>query len=84
MWRALKNILPTRSNLLPKTVLGSYICPLCEQASKTVKHVLCNCSATNDIWFFNPLNVQKWPKIMDDLGQQWNKVTLSFEGKDMG
>lgn len=50
IWPALKNILPTRFNLLSKKIKCKRLCLICKQEERTVIHMLCNCPASSDVW----------------------------------
>jgi hypothetical protein len=59
LWRALNNLLPTRSNLKRRGVIKDTLCPLCGLKEEGVAHVLWNCPATCDVWGCGLVNFQK-------------------------
>jgi hypothetical protein len=50
MWRACKNILPTRENLFKRKVLEDTICMFYSQGIESTRHVLWDCPAAMDVW----------------------------------
>jgi hypothetical protein len=50
LWRASRNILPTKSNLFLKRVVDSKTCPCCLIEDEDVLHALWSCPAAQDIW----------------------------------
>lgn len=79
MWKALKNILPTRNNLQTKKVKCEGVCPFCKIELETIIHVLWNCPALRHIWLYSKFQVQKLSAVMIDLNQLWEKILLVFE-----
>jgi len=59
MWRASRNILPTKSNLFLKRVVDSKTCPCCLIEDEDVLHDLWSCPAVQDIWGCGPRIFQK-------------------------
>jgi hypothetical protein len=50
LWRACKNILPTKENLFKRKVLKDAICMFCSQEVESTRHVLWDCPAAMDVW----------------------------------
>jgi hypothetical protein len=50
LWRACRNILPTKDNLLRRGVVKEDRCILCENGSETLIHVLWECPTAVDVW----------------------------------
>lgn len=46
MWRACKNLLPTKDNLLRKRVIEDPFCPICNLEAETTLHALWDCTAS--------------------------------------
>jgi hypothetical protein len=59
LWRACKNILPTRDNLCRRKILLDPLCPLCEQEVETTFHILWQCISARDVWGFGSVIFQK-------------------------
>lgn len=49
VWRASRNILPTKSNLFSKRVVDSKSCPCCLIEDEDIIHALWSCPAAQDI-----------------------------------
>ena len=49
-WRACHDILPTRGNLKKKRILLDDLCLLRGLFQESTIHVLCECSAVQDVW----------------------------------
>lgn len=50
MWRACKNLLPTKENLMKKKVIEEPLCPICKFEIESTFHVLWDCVAAQDVW----------------------------------
>ncbi|KAL0352088.1 UNVERIFIED_CONTAM: LINE-1 retrotransposable element O protein [Sesamum calycinum] len=50
MWRAIRNILPTASNLVKRLKSESVGCPLCDFVTETPIHTLLHCSFARQVW----------------------------------
>jgi hypothetical protein len=50
MWRACKNILPTKENLMKKKIIEESLCPICMLKVETTFHALWDCLASRDVW----------------------------------
>jgi ribonuclease HI len=50
LWRACREILPTRDNLCKRRVLSDPICPICEREPETTFHALWQCPSARDVW----------------------------------
>lgn len=57
MWRAAKNILPTRLNLSTKGVEIEMLCPLCHLDVERVDHFLLKCHMARLVWFSTQLGI---------------------------
>jgi hypothetical protein len=49
LWKACKNILLTKENLLKRVISLDSLCPICSRESKSVGHVLWSCLASKDV-----------------------------------
>jgi hypothetical protein len=50
MWRACKNLLLTKENLMKRKVVEEPLCPICNLEVETTLHVLWDCPASIDVW----------------------------------
>jgi hypothetical protein len=50
MWRACKNLLPTKENLIRRKVVEKPLCPICNLEVETTFHALWECLASRDVW----------------------------------
>ncbi|KAH9724434.1 putative reverse transcriptase/RNA-dependent DNA polymerase [Citrus sinensis] len=50
MWRAVKNLLPTSSNLWRRKIVGSPICRRCGVKNEDVIHALLDCKVAKKVW----------------------------------
>ncbi|KAI5355370.1 hypothetical protein L3X38_008265 [Prunus dulcis] len=49
-WRAIKNYLPCRSNLLKRKIISEDSCPICNVNSESVIHALWSCPNAQKVW----------------------------------
>ena len=54
LWRAVKNSIPSKSNLVHRRVLGEDICDHCKAGSEDVIHALWLCPHLDLVWNSNP------------------------------
>jgi hypothetical protein len=59
LWRACKNILPTKDNLCKRGVLSEENCIFCHMEPETVCHILWDCPSTRDVWSACERRLQK-------------------------
>ena len=59
LWRACKNILPTRDNFLRRGIIKDDLCCFCSGALETVIHVLWECLSAMDVWGVSWKCIQK-------------------------
>lgn len=59
LWRACRNILPTKINLVKKKILEDSICPMCLQAPETIEHILWECVLASEVLGSNWRKIQK-------------------------
>ena len=50
VWRACKNALPTKTNLLKRQVVTSDVCELCNLHTKDSAHALCHYPKLENLW----------------------------------
>ena len=54
VWRACRNAIPTKSNLVRCCVLEDSTCPLCSQGAEDILHSLLSCPALTRVWEDDP------------------------------
>ncbi|KAG6625150.1 hypothetical protein CIPAW_16G076300 [Carya illinoinensis] len=59
LWRACLNGLPTRDNLMKRTVVEDPACPVCGLQPETVEHILWSCASARDVWSLSSRKLQK-------------------------
>jgi ribonuclease HI len=74
MWRACRNLLPTKENLMRKKVFDEPLCPICMLEAETTFHAIWDCSASRDVWGASLRIFQKstFP------GSDFSQVTRAF------
>jgi hypothetical protein len=50
LWKACRNILPTKEHLFRKHVTTDPLCPICKLFPETIDHILWGCSSARDVW----------------------------------
>lgn len=55
IWKLCKNVVPTRCNLFKRKMADSNTCPVCQEATEDVEHLLLLCPWTRPIWFGSTL-----------------------------
>lgn len=58
VWRALKNSLPTRANLLRRGVAVDSTCGQCDAATESLDHCLLECTRARSFWFGSSLGLR--------------------------
>lgn len=52
------------------------LCPICKQEAETVIYLVWdNYSAKNDVWANANLQTHKWPRLLEDFNQLWDKIS---------
>lgn len=59
MWRACKNVLPTKVNLIKRKVVNDILCPICGTYVNTMGHILWSYLAARDAWSMYGRRLQK-------------------------
>lgn len=42
-----------------------------------------SCGAANDVWASSPLAIHKWPRVMENIHQLWEKITTNLQPTDV-
>lgn len=71
LWKACKEILPTKANLTQRHVLDDDMCPICGLHEETGFHILWDCSSARDVW---RVSLKKFQKLIPD-GPSFRQVT---------
>lgn len=70
MWRATKNSLPTKKNLVRLEIIANDHCELCQIQHEDVLHALCLCPKLEELWSMVPIwnyNSLRWASSFIDL-----------------
>jgi hypothetical protein len=85
LWKALHNLLPTRTNLARKGVINDTVCPICGRVDESVEHILWSCSSSMDVWGGGPRSLQKcgvnkstFPTLFEGVMRRCNKDDLEL------
>ncbi|XP_042992296.1 uncharacterized protein LOC122318762 [Carya illinoinensis] len=74
MWRAVKDLLATRSNLVMRRIIDNSKCPICKVDEETISHALWSYPAAADVWAESLKVTQKWKSEETDLLVFWEKM----------
>ncbi|XP_042965938.1 uncharacterized protein LOC122299618 [Carya illinoinensis] len=77
MWRAMKSLLATRSNLVMRKIIDNSKCPICKAEEETTSHALWSCPAAIDVWAESLKVTQKWKSEETDLRSERRNVRWS-------
>ena len=50
LWKACSNALPTKANLMKRTIIQENVCHFCSDQLEDVKHALWGCSKVRQVW----------------------------------
>nr|XP_023889547.1 uncharacterized protein LOC112001606 [Quercus suber] len=83
VWRACRDALPTKNNLLRRKVIQEKLCESCKEAPKTVGHVLWSCLKAKEVWECSKL-VISWNERVNQSFQDlmWNLLLNEDVGDD--
>lgn len=51
LWKASRNWIPCKANLVKRKCGSDLTCPICETSSETVEHILFHCPWSRAVWF---------------------------------
>lgn len=74
IWRAIKDILPTRSKLTSRKIIENALCLIGQSEEESSIHILWSCPATRDVWGAEINFVQKWLLDIKDFWEQWQQM----------
>jgi hypothetical protein len=83
LWKALNNLLPTRTNLAKKGVIQDTICPICENKDETVEHILWSCPSSKDVWGGGPRRLQKLDATESNFTNLFEKLIKRCDKEDL-
>ncbi|KAL0331177.1 UNVERIFIED_CONTAM: hypothetical protein Sangu_1663200 [Sesamum angustifolium] len=85
IWRAVRNILPTASNLQRRIPYDNFSCPLCESVSEGPIHTFFHCAFARQVWALSnvrwhtldssPLSMEEW---ITDLSAKLSSTEFAF------
>ena len=83
LWKACKNILPTKDNLLRRGVVKEDVCFVCQRETETAGHVLWDCPSSKDVWSVCKRRIQNSSSagvsfrcVMEDLMGRCNRQEI--------
>ena len=82
-WRACRNILPTRVNLLRKRIIEDNRCEVCKTELETEIHALWNCVGAQDVWAGCLARLQKCQVGQDDMIKLWDELTARLTAEEL-
>ncbi|KAF5441933.1 hypothetical protein F2P56_037100 [Juglans regia] len=83
LWKALNNILPTKSNLFKKKIADCPLCPICGSSEESMIHILWNCISATDVWAKNNSPVKKWANEEVDFMSLWIKMIHDLKREEL-
>lgn len=81
VWRALKNSLPTRANLLRRGVAVDSTCGQCDAATESLDHCLLECTRARSFWFGSSLGL-RWSNDCQVSFKEWFTGWMNKEDLD--
>ncbi|KAL2924063.1 hypothetical protein RDABS01_015554 [Bienertia sinuspersici] len=57
-WRAMKDGLPVRKNLVARGMQVDYRCPMCGEEEESNVHMLMRCQDARNLWYASPLRIK--------------------------
>ncbi|XP_059450922.1 uncharacterized protein LOC132181699 [Corylus avellana] len=83
LWRACKNILPTKENLRRRGFIDEDRCILCCSEKETVHHILWACPSAQDVWGASSCKLQKCARSYSDFKDFFEELSVQLSGKDL-
>lgn len=74
IWRAINDILPTRSKLTNRKIIESALCPICQSEDESSIHIVWLCPASRNVWGTENNFVQKWPVDIKNFWELWQQM----------
>ena len=84
LWRACKNALPSKTNLVRRQVILDVLCEVCKTHHEDIIHALYLCPSLNDIWdqvpLWNHANLRHCSNFIELMGVYlcWKQRSLSI------
>jgi hypothetical protein len=72
LWRACKNILPTKANLQKRGIVLDPLCIFYKMESETTYHILWECFSSQDVWGACSTTIQKSIVNGNTLQRLWS------------
>jgi hypothetical protein len=67
LWKACRDILPTKERLFRKHITEDLLCPICKLYPETIDHILWSCGSAKDVWTECSSKLQKCSTDMIDF-----------------
>jgi hypothetical protein len=72
MWRLCRNVLPTRENLVKRSMGAPSECVICENSGESILHIFCECVYARKVWDCRAWKVDGYDiPCCDLLGWVW-------------
>lgn len=79
MWKACREILPTKERLHHRPITADPLCVICGSEIETVGHVLWACRSARDVWMEVSRTMQKCTSDVDDFRVILHKLACKLE-----
>ncbi|XP_050247979.1 uncharacterized protein LOC126695321 [Quercus robur] len=77
-WRACRDVLPTKENLVKRKVLSDSCCDECKLAEETSGHLFWSCQRARDIWSLSSLFQESWVQLFGSfMDMLWYVVMVA-------
>lgn len=83
-WKAIKNTLPTRLNLLNRGIDTTSSCPICSNHFESTYHILFECQRAKEIWKLTFDRVFLETNFNDNFLDRWMKICSSLLSRELG
>jgi hypothetical protein len=83
LWRASRNVLPTKDNLKRRGVIDEERCIFCCNEKETAQHILWACPSAQDVWGSSSRKLQKCRSNCSSFLDFFEDISLSLSGEDL-
>ncbi|XP_057996522.1 uncharacterized protein LOC131175862 [Hevea brasiliensis] len=82
VWKALLNALPVKGNLAHRGIPINSTCPICNEETKSIEHIMFWCSHARATWFSSCCNYKPDAIGFNSFTQWWIAITQAFSIDD--
>lgn len=83
-WKALKNSMPNKSNLIQRGINISPLCPICNSQSENIDHCLFLCSPAKELWRLTYNHVFLDEDFQGSFIDRWIKIDSRCSMEELG